>query len=573
MGRSTNRVFKKRKAFHFDGPKKSIERIPVNNNVINSASARKLSSCNDFETLKDTQTSANIIIELELLSQAFENVSCKICGKQTVKIMLKGKDCGLSVKLHMYCENCEFKHDFNTSSLHKTANGEEFYALNTRLVYSFRAIGKGASAAQVFCGLMNLPPPPSKFGNYNAILKSAAEDVCTISMSKAAKEAIAENIDENSAQPQCATTNIAVAVDGTWQKRNGYSSKNGVVSATSVDTGKVLDIEILSKHCVCPDKRHHDDDCKKNFDGSSGNMEVVGALAIFKRSEKLHSLRYVKYLGDGDSKAFSNLEKENVYGDKFPVEKLECIGHIQKRMGCRLRRLVKKMKGEKLCDNKVLGGRGRLTDSQIDKLQTYYGLAIRRNTGNLEDMRQAVWAVFLHKYSTDDKPQHGFCPPGAESWCRYQKSLVSGASYQHKDSLPEAVMELIRPIFRDLSHPDLLRKCLHGKTQNSNESLNNIIWSRLPKSIFVQIETLKFGVYDAVSVFNDGNIVRCQVFDKLNLPPGKFCVSALQSIDNYRLRKAERDCLESTKESRIKKRNVLLGQEPDSDDDYCPGGY
>ncbi|GFV20224.1 uncharacterized protein TNCV_1534141 [Trichonephila clavipes] len=36
-----------------------------------------------------------------------------------------------------------------------------------------------------------------------------------------------------------------ISVDGTWQRR-GYSSMNGCVAALSVDTGKVVDIEILS---------------------------------------------------------------------------------------------------------------------------------------------------------------------------------------------------------------------------------------------------------------------------------------------------------------------------------------
>ena len=47
------------------------------------------------------------------------------------------------------------------------------------------------------------------------------------------------------------------------------------------------------------------------------------------------------------------------------VVKLECISHVQKRVGNRLRNLQKNVKG--------LGGRGRLTNNIIDKLQNYYG--------------------------------------------------------------------------------------------------------------------------------------------------------------------------------------------------------
>ena len=72
------------------------------------------------------------------------------------------------------------------------------------------------------------------------------------------------------------------------------------------------------------------------------------------------------------------------------VVKYECIGHVQKRVGNRLRKLKKKVKG--------LSG---LTDSVIDKLQNYYGMAIRSNVNDLESMKSAVAAVLFHVASTD----------------------------------------------------------------------------------------------------------------------------------------------------------------------------
>ena len=60
------------------------------------------------------------------------------------------------------------------------------------------------------------------------------------------------------------------------------------------------------------------------------------------------------------------------------VQKLDCIGHVQKRMGTHLRELRKKEK--KLKDGKsVKGSKHRLTDKAIDKLHCYYGNAIRAN--------------------------------------------------------------------------------------------------------------------------------------------------------------------------------------------------
>lgn len=89
-------------------------------------------------------------------------------------------------------------------------------------------------------------------------------------------------------------------------------------------------------------------------------------------------MRYLFYLGDGDSKACASVNEAQVYGTDVEINKLECIGHVQKRMGTRLL----KMRAEKdvLSDGKKLSGENRLTTAAVQKLQTFYGLAIRRNT-------------------------------------------------------------------------------------------------------------------------------------------------------------------------------------------------
>ncbi|GFV92011.1 uncharacterized protein TNCV_1894471 [Trichonephila clavipes] len=50
-----------------------------------------------------------------------------------------------------------------------------------------------------------------------------------------------------------------------------------------------------------------------------------------------------------------------------------------------------------------------------------------------------------------------------------------GETYHHRNSLPVDVVEAMRPVFRDLANPELLKKCLHGGTQNPNESVNNAL--------------------------------------------------------------------------------------------------
>lgn len=118
---------------------------------------------------------------------------------------------------------------------------------------------------------------------------------------------------------------------------------------------------------------------------------------------------YKEYLGDGDSKGFTAVLESKPYGDGFDITKLECVGHIQKRMGSRLRRLKRDFKKKLLSDGKGIGGSGRLTNEEMDRLQNYYGKAIRENLGSEEDMERAIWATLNHGRSTDENPRHERC--------------------------------------------------------------------------------------------------------------------------------------------------------------------
>ena len=180
---------------------------------------------------------------------------------------------------------------------------------------------------------------------------------------------------------------VGISGDGSRQRR-GFSSLNGMFTTISLTNGKILDIEIMSRYCkACKmkeplklsDRTQYDKwfathECKLNHIGSAGAMEVSGSKRIFERSVRNRGLRYTKFLGDGDSKSFSSIK--NVYSS-VEVEKLECVGHVQKRVGSRLRSLKKNVKN--------LGGRGKLTDKTVDRLQNYYGIVVRGNVGNLRD--------------------------------------------------------------------------------------------------------------------------------------------------------------------------------------------
>ncbi|GFS88065.1 uncharacterized protein NPIL_264971 [Nephila pilipes] len=105
------------------------------------------------------------------------------------------------------CCVCPYRVEFSSSDYHE---GTQRATVNTRYVYAMRSIGRGAEAGRMFCALMNLPQPPTRFAPYNKRLLNAVKLVSEETMQKATQEAVLENGSNN---------NIAVAVDGTWQKR------------------------------------------------------------------------------------------------------------------------------------------------------------------------------------------------------------------------------------------------------------------------------------------------------------------------------------------------------------------
>ena len=118
---------------------------------------------------------------------------------------------------------------------------------------------------------------------------------------------------------------------------------------------------------------HH---CQINHEKSSGAMESSGAVDIFNRSIIKHNIIYKEYLGDGDTSSFNDVVRSEPYvkHSLTPI-KLECVGHVQKRFGTRLRNLVKSYKGTKT----PVSGKGQLTDKCINSMQNYYGMATRSN--------------------------------------------------------------------------------------------------------------------------------------------------------------------------------------------------
>ena len=103
----------------------------------------------------------------------------------------------------------------------------------------------GYTGLRKFAMLMNMPSPmtANNYSKINKLCRTAAKTVAEKTMSDAAVSVREiQRVDDDT------VADIGVSIGGTWQRR-GYSSLNSVVVAISVDTGKVVDCEPMTRFC------------------------------------------------------------------------------------------------------------------------------------------------------------------------------------------------------------------------------------------------------------------------------------------------------------------------------------
>lgn len=141
-------------------------------------------------------------------------------------------------------------------------------------------------------------------------------------------------------------------------------------------------------------------------------------------------------------------------------------------------------------------------------------------------MRNSILASIDHVTSTDDNPKHSLCPKGPDdkNFCLYNRAIARGRippphSEIHKTvkmgSLAPDHVARIRAVYEDLSRDELLEKCLKCRTQNPNESIHSIMWTKAQKTKFYGKKTIE-NLAKSLSVehnlsYTDANIM--QKFD------------------------------------------------------------
>ena len=178
---------------------------------------------------------------------------------------------------------------------------------------------------------------------------------------------------------------ITVVVDGGWSKhshKHSYNAKSGVAIIAGKETGKLLYIGVRNKFCAAcsrniPKENHI---CFRNWSKSSSEMESDILLQGFMEAERVHGIRYTRFIGDGDSSVHTTLlQGVPVWG--HAIRKLECANHACKCYRGALEKLVQ--------ENHSYKGKGGLTLQMRKRLVSAARCAIRMRSAE-PDRKKAV---------------------------------------------------------------------------------------------------------------------------------------------------------------------------------------
>ena len=83
------------------------------------------------------------------------------------------------------------------------------------------------------------------------------------------------------------------------------------------------------------------------------------------------------------------------------------------------------------------------SDNMCARIASMYQLAVKHHMGCVDQILQSIHSIPYHYSATDQYAaiDHGKCPLGTDSWCKYQASVPRGVSPpKHPNYLgPDAV--------------------------------------------------------------------------------------------------------------------------------------
>ena len=316
---------------------------------------------------------------------------------------------GLASTLVSQCLKCKQLLRCHTSKM-VVCNEENHYATNVGAVLAQIATGGGASQLEEQLSCVTVPALSKKsFMHLERSLGTLFEATVSQQLLSAGKQerqlAVLNGCYHNGVPA------ITVVVDAGWSKRShkhSYNAKSGVGVIFGAATKKLLFIGVRNKYCsVCAVSEHHNlptpsHQCFKNWSGSSCAMEADIILEGFRMSEGIHGLRYLWFIGDGDSSVYNSLiTGVPTYG--YAITKVECVNHAVKCYRNRLEALCK--------DKPQYRGQDGLTISMMKRITHGARCAIRMHstTGDVSALRHDLRNGPRHCFGDHRNCNSAFC--------------------------------------------------------------------------------------------------------------------------------------------------------------------
>lgn len=236
-------------------------------------SSRKLG----LEDSVDTMIPSSLfysLFDINLLNKALEEATvCRLCY-ESVKLKERYRQ-GLGQQYAVVCSNENCPSHVSPVLFNSTNKNGKMFDINRVTTLAFRAIGKGRAAAVRVLSMLNMLSPLCQ-STWTSHTKELA-DICKDLMLEELQSAVVEvqeskRTEEKHARP---IVDAGATFDGSWC---GWSARDGVVAAISIDTGKVLDVAHLSRSCITCDKLK-----EKN---QKGELSLVNFLKIYCKHDE-----------------------------------------------------------------------------------------------------------------------------------------------------------------------------------------------------------------------------------------------------------------------------------------------
>ncbi len=345
------------------------------------------------------------IINMDRLQEYTHNLTehSRTC-KGSITLIGENRD-GLASVLTSQCSDCNHKIFLKTSKKVKGPNNYSRWECNLAAVWGQMVTGGGHRKLEETMSIVGVPVmTKTSFVSTERDIGEWWEQELRKSMEEAGKEERA--LAMNSGDYHEGVPAITVIVDGGWSKRShrhSYNANSGVGIIIGKETSKLLFLGVRNKYCSScarniPVDKHR---CYRNWSASSSEMETDIILEGFLEAERVHGVRYTKFIGDGDSSVYPTL-LQNVPGWGHAIQKLECANHACKCYRGALERLVQ--------DNPSYKGSGGLTAKMRKRLVSSARCAIKMRSKEPDHQK----ALKLLKKDLLNGPRHCF---GLHQFC------------------------------------------------------------------------------------------------------------------------------------------------------------